>query len=86
MESAENAKRQRIAGDLIFDLQAPFVDYSKDYYKTRTFTDEDVKATTDKDLKSMRQKMMGLKIYEKFECNRKFALGKIWLIWWTGLI
>ncbi|KAM7210302.1 DNA damage-binding protein CMR1 [Rhypophila decipiens] len=35
----------------------------------RTFTDEDVKETTDKDLKNLRLRMSGLKLYEKWEVN-----------------
>lgn len=33
----------------------------------RTFTDEDVQETTDKELKALRQEMNGLQLYEKFE-------------------
>lgn len=38
----------------------------------RTFTEEDVKETTDKDLKNLRLRMSGLKLYEKWEVNGKF--------------
>ncbi|KIH93345.1 hypothetical protein SPBR_04462 [Sporothrix brasiliensis 5110] len=33
----------------------------------RTFTDEDVRGTTDKELKALRQEMNGLQLYDKFE-------------------
>lgn len=37
----------------------------------RTFTEEDVKETTDKDLKELRIRMSGLKLYEKWAVNGK---------------
>jgi WD repeat-containing protein 76 len=38
----------------------------------RTFTDEDVEATTDKGLKDLRLRMGGLKLYEKWPVNGLF--------------
>lgn len=37
----------------------------------RTFTEEDVKETTDKELKGLRIRMSGLKLYEKWAVNGK---------------
>lgn len=40
----------------------------------RTFTEDDVKETTDKDLKELRIRMSGLKLYEKWAVNGKHHL------------
>lgn len=40
----------------------------------RTFTDEDVQETTDKELKSLRQEMNGLELYDKFEVKGRSHL------------
>ncbi|RPA98810.1 WD40 repeat-like protein [Choiromyces venosus 120613-1] len=65
LEEAEKAKRMRVAGDLSFDIKQGLVDITKGARFERTFTDENVKKTTNKDLKAMRQKMMGLKLYDR---------------------
>lgn len=43
----------------------------------RTFTEEDVKETTDKDLKELRIRMGGLKLYEKWAVNGKYRPGAV---------
>ncbi|KAI9830241.1 MAG: hypothetical protein M1819_005768 [Sarea resinae] len=79
---AEKAKRQRVSGDL--DLSDIVVtgkqwDKSGNFIKDlvrggrpyeRTFTDQDVKETTDKELRQLREKMSGLELWEGFEPNR----------------
>lgn len=77
------AKRQRVTGDL--DLTSVVVD-SKRYDQgagflsdimrgaqpyERTFTEEDIKETTDEGLKALREKMSGLELYESWEPNRE---------------
>src|SRR5450432_2084721 len=77
------AKRLRVTGDL--DLSQIVVE-GKKWNKgdnclagimrgatpyERTFTEDDIKETTDKSLKALREKMSGLELYEKFEPNRK---------------
>lgn len=69
-ESASRAKRARVPGDLSFELKRSLLDATKG---VRSFTEEDVEETTDKSLKGLREAMMGLKIYEKFEVN---GMGK----------
>ncbi|KAI5794916.1 WD repeat-containing protein [Pyronema domesticum] len=68
---AENvAKRQRVGGDLSFEIKRGLLSglIGKDKYEP-TFTKEDVEATGDKGLKEVREKVMGLKIWDKFEVN-----------------
>lgn len=65
-ESASRAKRARVPGDLSFELKRGLLDATKG---ARSFTEEDVEETTDKSLKGLREAMMGLKMYEKFEMN-----------------
>lgn len=65
-ESASRAKRARVPGDLSFELKRGLLDATKG---VRSFTEEDVEETSDKSLKGLREAMMGLKMYEKFEIN-----------------
>jgi hypothetical protein len=70
------AKRQRVSGDLNFkDVVVDGKNYSKgDNFlagimrgaqpNVRTFTEEDIKETTDEGLKALRKKMSGLDLYE----------------------
>jgi hypothetical protein len=37
----------------------------------RTFTEDDIKETTDEGLKALREKMSGLELYEGWEPNRE---------------
>lgn len=82
-KEAAKAKRQRVTGDL--DLSSIAVE-GKKWNKgsnmlsgimrgaqpyERTFTEDDIKETTDKGLKALREKMSGLELYETFEPNRK---------------
>ena len=82
-QEAARAKRQRISGDL--DLSDVVV-AGKDWDKSenflvdvalrgarpyeRTFGDEEVRETTDKELRALREKMGGLELYDGFEPNR----------------
>jgi len=68
VEEAERAKRQRVAGDLSFEIKRGlFAD--KKGWDTETFTKDDVDRTADGGLKEVRKRMMGLKLWEKFEPN-----------------
>lgn len=64
---AEKAKRQRVAGDLSFEIKRGL--FAGKSWDTETFTKEDVDKTADGGLKEVRKKMMGLKLWEKFEPN-----------------
>lgn len=81
------AKRQRVAGDL--DLSDIVVD-GKKFSKSegflvdimrgakpyeRTFDEDDIKETTDKSLKELRERMSGLGLYEGYEPNRRFLFA-----------
>ena len=84
IQEAARIKRQRVSGEL--DL-SNIVVTGKDWDKSRnllvdvsrssnrryekTFTEEDVKTTGDKDLKALRQRMSGLRLYDGFEPNRR---------------
>jgi hypothetical protein len=77
------AKRQRVSGDLNFkDVVVDGKNYSKGENfllgimrgaqpNVRTFTEEDVKETTDEGLKALRKKMSGLELYEPWGPNGK---------------
>ena len=73
LKEAERAKRARVAGDLSFEIKQGLVDITKSTRFERTFTDENVQETTDKDLRAMRQKMMGLRLYGEHLPNGKLA-------------
>jgi WD40 repeat protein len=81
LQQAERAKRQRISGDLnvsdIFvsgkgwDQSGNFltgVGPAKPY--ERTFTAQDIKGTTDKELRALRERMSGLALWQDVEPNR----------------
>jgi hypothetical protein len=77
------AKRQRVTGDLnINDILVDGKKWNKgdDFMSGimrgaqpnyRTFTEDDIKETTDEGLKALREKMSGLELYEGYEPNRE---------------
>ncbi|KAL3426133.1 WD domain-containing protein [Phlyctema vagabunda] len=94
VKATNQAKRQRVAGDLNFsDVVVEGKKWAKgdDFLagvmrgaqpNRRTFTEDDIKETTDEDLKALREKMSGLELYEGYEPNqikitpeRIYALG-----------
>ncbi|EKD18797.1 uncharacterized protein L3040_008701 [Drepanopeziza brunnea f. sp. 'multigermtubi'] len=76
------AKKQRVTGDLNFsDIVVDGKKYRRDegflsgimrgaQPNVRTFTEEDVKETTDEGLKALRETMSGLELYEGYEPNQ----------------
>lgn len=83
VQELERAKRQRVSGDVnLSDVVVAgkewdqkenfFVDVvlrgAKPY--ERTFGEKEVKKTTDKELRALREKMSGLELYDGFEPNR----------------
>jgi len=80
---AKETKRMRLAGDInINEHVAEGKKWNKgdDFLSgvmrgavpnLRTFTEEDVKETTDEGLKALREKMSGLELYEGYEPNRE---------------
>ena len=71
LEQAERAKRMRVGGDIKFDVGGIDLSVKGTRYE-RTFTDEDVKNTDNMDVKRLREKMMGLKLYERWAVNGEF--------------
>ncbi len=87
-EQAKN-KRQRVSGalnasDILVDGKA----YSKDgnflsgimrgaQPNVRTFTEEDIRETTDEGLKALREKMSGLDLYQGYEPNRRCSFAQM---------
>jgi len=80
LKQAERAKRQRISDDLnlsdivvagkAWDSNGNFLTHvgpAKPY--ERTFTADDVKGTTDKELKALRERMGALELWEDYEPN-----------------
>lgn len=77
------AKKQRVSGDLSFnDIIVEGKKWNKDdnfltgimrgaQPNVRTFTEDDIKETTDEGLKVLREKMSALELYEGYEPNRK---------------
>lgn len=80
-KAAWESKRRRVSGDLnlgdimVSGQKAELSGLLGNKYETaryeRTFGDDDVNQTTDKDLKSLREKMSGLILWDKWEPNRK---------------
>ncbi|KAI9837403.1 MAG: hypothetical protein M1838_004830 [Thelocarpon superellum] len=81
IQQAAKAKRQRVGGDLnLSDIVVAGKTWDKsenflvDAYSTpryaRTFTEADIKTTGDKELKALRERMSGLKLYEGFTPNQ----------------
>lgn len=91
-------KRQRVSGEL--DLKDIVVsgqgwDTNRNVFADvvnrgarpyeRTFGDDEVKATTNKELKSLREKMSNLELYEGFEPNSTCIWGKAKCAWTDSL-
>lgn len=80
------AKRLRVSGDLKFeDVVVDGKKWNREdgflqgimkgaQPNLRTFTEDDVKETTDEGLKALREKMSGLELYEGWEPNRELKL------------
>jgi WD repeat-containing protein 76 len=86
ISEAAKAKRQRVSGaldltDIVvagkqWDKSENFlVDVSRGKRFERTFTEKDVRETTDAELRDLREKMSGLELYEGFEPNSKTLNG-----------
>jgi hypothetical protein len=83
-KEAAKAKKQRVSGDLNFnDIVVEGKKFNKgdDFLSgimrgaqpnMRTFTEDDIKETTDEALKALREKMSGLELYEGYEPSRRF--------------
>lgn len=71
---AEQAKRKRVSEDTTFDVTGIDFTLKRDRY-VRTFTDEDVRNSENQDVKKLREKMMGLKLYERWEPNSELLVA-----------
>ncbi|KAL9026598.1 MAG: hypothetical protein Q9196_004753 [Gyalolechia fulgens] len=82
-QEAARVKRQRISGPLdLSEVQVAGKGWDKNANflvdvvsrganpNVRTFGDEEVKETTDKELRALREKMSGLELYNEYEPNR----------------
>lgn len=91
---AAATKRLRVSGDLNFgdvvvegkkwnrgeDFLTGIMRGARPHH--RTFTEDDIKETTDEGLKSLRERMSGLQLYEGWEPNRMFiprALSSLYI-------
>jgi hypothetical protein len=80
------AKRQRVSGDINFNdvvVDGKKFQKGEDFLSgvmrgavpnLRTFDEDDIKETTDEELKALRQKMSGLELYEGYEPNRRLTV------------
>lgn len=68
---------QKLSGDSLLGVDVITKGVAKPY--ERTFGEEDIKNTTDKDLKKLREQMSGLKLWELWEPNRKPFLSWCYL-------
>jgi len=83
VKEQEKSKRLRVSGDLNFnDIVVDGKKFSKDENflsgimrgaqpNVRTFTEDDVKETTDEGLKALRERMSALELYEGYTPNRE---------------
>ncbi len=87
MQEAAKVKRQRISGPLdLSEIQVAGKGWDKNdnFLQSivdvvsrganphqRTFGEEEVKETTNKELRALREKMSGLELYDGFEPNRR---------------
>lgn len=63
---------QKLSGDSLLGVDAVTKGVAKPY--GRTFSDADVKKTTDKDLKALREEMSGLQLWDAWEPNSAMPL------------
>jgi hypothetical protein len=71
---------QKLSGDSLIGIDVVTKGVARPY--ERTFGEEDVKKTTDKDLKNLREKMNGLQLWELWEPNRMlFPLSPVVFIY-----
>ncbi|KAI9658688.1 MAG: hypothetical protein M1821_002248 [Bathelium mastoideum] len=81
IEEANRAKRQRISDDLNLSdivVAGKSWDQAGNFLRNvgpanpgeRTFSGQDIKETTDKELRALREKMSGLQLWQDFEPNR----------------
>lgn len=61
---------QKLSGDSLIGVDVITKGVAKPY--ERTFGEEDIKKTTDKDLKALREQMSGLRLWGAWEPNSKF--------------
>jgi WD repeat-containing protein 76 len=71
-KEAERAKRQRVSGDLNFGALLGTDTILKGVAEPyrRTFGDDEIRHTTDKDLKKLRERMNGLELWDAWEPQR----------------
>jgi hypothetical protein len=62
---------QKLSGDSLIGVDVVTKGVAMPYQ--RTFGDEDIKKTTDKELKALREEMSGLRLWEAWEPNRALA-------------
>ena len=85
VKEAERAKRQRVSGNLdLSDIVVAGKEWDKnenflvDVFSRganpyeRTFGDSEIRETSDKELRALREKMSGLELYDGWEPNSKF--------------
>jgi WD repeat-containing protein 76 len=90
------AKKQRVAGDLSFnDIVVEGKKWNKDdnflsgimrgaQPNIRTFTEDDIKETTDEGLRTLQEKMSALELYQGYEPNRKYHFANTIILTYTS--
>lgn len=69
LEEVARQRWARVGGDVTFDVGGGFDFAVKGERYARTFTDEDVAQTGDEDVKRARERMMGLKLFDRWQPN-----------------
>lgn len=70
---------QKLSGDSLIGVDVVTKGVAKPY--ERTFGDEDIKKTTDKELKALREEMSGLKLWELWEPNSANSHPRCYLLY-----
>ena len=95
-KAAAQAKRMRVSGDLDLEeitvggqkwdgtglLPADAVTKGIAQSYSRTFGEEEIKKTSNKELKSLREKMSGLQLWEPWEPNRVFYILMVFYVFY----
>lgn len=73
---------QKLSGDSLIGIDVVNKGVAEPYL--RTFGDEEIEKTTDKDLKALREEMNGLQLWDKWDPQSMLLLADHIVLLWTG--